>query len=72
MGDKLNVSELELIQQSLYYTKRKFENYSDYPSYEYKIQRINEGINEVDEVLSKISMMKKDQGEVIRKSKSAR
>lgn len=38
----LTDEEHSLLQESLKYTKRNFENYTQYPSYEYKRKRIKE------------------------------
>ena len=38
----LTKQEWGLLFQSLRYTKMAFEDYSDYPSYEFKCERINE------------------------------
>lgn len=43
---EIGQKDLELILESLKYTKIKFEDYEKYPSYDYKQERINE-INEV-------------------------
>jgi hypothetical protein len=40
--ENLTEEERELIITSLYYSKRAFENYSAYPSYEFKVERINQ------------------------------
>tara|TARA_R110002051_G_scaffold325756_1_gene430875 strand:+ start:5520 stop:5678 length:159 start_codon:yes stop_codon:yes gene_type:complete len=42
----LNKKDLQFILESLQYTKLKFENYEQYPSYEFKQGRIND-VNEV-------------------------
>ena len=56
MTDKLTLPELEMIRESLKYTKRSFQDYGYYPSYEFKQQRLNE----VDVVRQKISQMIKE------------
>jgi ppGpp synthetase/RelA/SpoT-type nucleotidyltranferase len=48
--------ELALIEESLYFTKRKFEEYPGYPSVEFKQGRVKE----VDDVLSKVRNAKKE------------
>lgn len=53
---KLTKQDLELILESLKYTKLKFEDYEKYPSYEYKQERINE----VNEVVGKIEALKRE------------
>jgi tRNA A-37 threonylcarbamoyl transferase component Bud32 len=52
---ELNAVDLQLILESLKYTKLKFEEYQGYPSYEYKQQRISE----VNDVIAKIQTLKK-------------
>lgn len=48
--EDLTSSEIDLILESLNYTKRAFENYQYYPSYQFKLDRIAE----VDRIRSKI------------------
>lgn len=55
MKQELNLKDLKIIQESLEYTRIKFEEYDKYPSNEYKKQRISE----VNSVLEKIRSMKK-------------
>jgi hypothetical protein len=38
--DKLTIEDVDMILTSLDYTKRAFADYKDYPSYEFKQQRI--------------------------------
>lgn len=40
--ETLTIDDLIFIKESLAYTKHNFENYTGYPSYEYKQQRLNE------------------------------
>jgi len=47
---ELTKSEYEMIRDSVYYTKRTFENYEGYPSREFKLQRIRE----VDALIEKL------------------
>ena len=54
--DRLTLSELQLIRVSLSYTKRAFQEYEHYPSYEFKQRRLNE----VDVIRQKISQMIKE------------
>ena len=56
MAEKFTLPELEMIRESLNYTKRSFQNYEHYPSYEFKQQRLHE----VDTVRQKISQMIKE------------
>jgi len=51
----LTVHDLDFILESLKYTRHKFENY-EYPTYEYKQQRIDE----VNEVIVKVGNLKKE------------
>ena len=51
--EELTVEEIGLIKESLRYTQQSFENYQLYPSYEYKLQRINE-VRELQAKLTKI------------------
>lgn len=53
---ELTVSDLELIQVSLRFTLCAFREYTDYPSYEFKQQRIAEA----KAVNAKISKMEQD------------
>lgn len=39
---KVNIEDCQFIIKSLDYTIQRFESYSDYPSYEFKLQRIDE------------------------------
>lgn len=52
----LNKNDLDVILQSLEYTKQNFENSQQYPSYEFKQQRLEE----VNAVISKIQGLKKE------------
>lgn len=56
-GIEMEITDEEwgLILESLKYTKRSFENYIDYPSYEFKLKQIKE----VDDLISKIRQMRK-------------
>lgn len=56
MINKLTPDEIEMILESLNYTKLKFEDYDKYPSYEYKQKRISE----VNDLISKIQQLRKD------------
>ena len=51
MNTKLTKKDLEFVLESLKYTKFKFEDYQQYPSYEYQQERIKE----VQEVMLKVS-----------------
>jgi len=42
----LDKADLKFILESLEHTRHKFENYDEYPSYEYKQTRIND-VNKV-------------------------
>lgn len=53
---KLTSEDLQLIKESLHYTKLKFENYQDYPSIEFK----NERIQGVVEVIKKVDSLLKN------------
>jgi hypothetical protein len=53
---ELTKQDFELILQSLNYTVKAFEEYKHYPSYEYKLSRIND----VNKVRHKILTMKKE------------
>lgn len=55
MLDKISIKDLELILESLKYSKIKFEEYDKYPSNEFKTQRINE----INELILKIKSLKK-------------
>jgi membrane-bound lytic murein transglycosylase MltF len=50
MPTQLTQQDLEFILESLKYTKLKFEDYQQYPSYEYKQGRVKE----VQDVMSKV------------------
>ena len=54
MEEELNIRDLEFILESLKYTKLKFENYEQYPSYEFKLSRIED----VNKVISKVQKLK--------------
>jgi len=53
--NELTLEEIEIILTSLDYTKQKFQSYTDYPSYEFKQQRIAE----VKKVIEKVRAIKK-------------
>ena len=40
--ETLTLDDLSFIKESLEYTKHKFENYTDYPSQEFKKQRVKD------------------------------
>jgi len=52
---ELTREEIEMLLTSLEYTKRNFENYTQYPSYEFKLARIKE----VDDLRAKLRETKK-------------
>lgn len=56
MTNQLSIQELEIILESLTYTKKTFEDYDKYPSYEFKIKRINE----INDLISKVKSLKKN------------
>lgn len=56
MVSDLTIHDLDLILESLKYTKLKFEEYQFYPTYEYKQKRIEE----VSGVISKVRILKKE------------
>lgn len=52
----LALEELELLLESLQYTRRSFENYNGYPSYEFKLARIKE----VSDLMTKLRAEKRE------------
>ena len=50
MPTRLTPQDLEFILESLKYTKIKFEEYKDFPSFEFKQKRVKE----VDDVIAKV------------------
>lgn len=56
METKLTKSDLAMILESLVYTRKSFENYQDYPSYEFKLQRLED----VNGVIAKIQELLKE------------
>lgn len=56
METKLTKSDLSMILESLKYTRKSFENYQDYPSYEFKLQRLED----VNSVITKIQELLKE------------
>lgn len=56
MDTALTIEDLKIILESLKYTRLTFENYQTYPSYDYKLKRIEE----VNAVIEKINQIKKD------------
>ena len=54
---QLTNEDLDFILESLKYTKRNFEDYEKYPSYEYKQSRIKT----VNDLADKIKTIKKNQ-----------
>ncbi|WP_452225588.1 hypothetical protein [Lacinutrix chionoecetis] len=55
MTVELTNSDLEFILESLKYTRMAFEDYQQYPSYDYKLKRINDA----NEVILKVEKLKK-------------
>lgn len=49
--EDFTLEDLNFIKESLKYTKERFENYQDYPSYEYKQKRLKA----VNDVAAKVS-----------------
>lgn len=49
--EQFSLEDLNVIKESLTYTKQKFEDYQSYPSYDFKLKRVNE----VNDVLIKIN-----------------
>jgi len=54
--ENLTIADLTFIQESLKYTRLKFEDYQGYPSYEYKLNRIDE----VNKVATKVNAILKE------------
>lgn len=54
---QLTNEDLDFILESLKYTKKNFEDYQDYPSYEYKQSRLKT----VNDLADKIKALKKNQ-----------
>ena len=54
MGEPLTANDIALILESLQFTKRAFTNYTQYPSYEFKRERIAE----VTAVMEKVRAMR--------------
>lgn len=52
----LTEQEWHILFSSLEYTKRAFENYGDYPSYEFKCERISE----VENLVAKLRQLRKE------------
>ena len=55
MSGGLTLNDCEIIKEALNYAKQKAENYSGYPSYDFKSQRLNE----IDSTRRKISILAK-------------
>ena len=55
MTDQLTTEELDLILESLRYTKQAFTDYKDYPTYEFKQARVAT----VESVIGKIRAIRK-------------
>jgi len=53
---ELTKEDLEFLKESLLSTRKSFNDYQDYPSYEFKQQQLKR----VDDVLEKIREMKRD------------
>lgn len=53
---ELTKEDLKFIEESLLYTRKRFEEYQSYPDYEFKQQRLKQ----VNDVLEKIREMKRD------------
>lgn len=53
--DDLTLADLDMIITSLEYTRLKFDEYSKYPSYEYKQSRISE----VNATIAKVAAIRK-------------
>lgn len=60
MMDDLTTEDLNFIAESLEYTRLKFENYTGYPSYEFKRQRLND----VSVLLTKIRALRQKLNQV--------
>ncbi|MCP4421064.1 MAG: hypothetical protein GY805_31010 [Chloroflexi bacterium] len=54
MSEKLTNQEIDLLLESLKYTREAFESYEHYPSYEFKQQRVKE----VDDLRAKLIRLK--------------
>ena len=54
MKHELTISDLNFILESLEYTRKSFEEYKLYPSYEFKQKRIGE----VNDVMDKVRTLK--------------
>lgn len=59
---ELTSTDFAMILESLQYTKRNFENYAHYPSYQFKRERINE----VEAVIEKVCAIQKGQNDANR------
>jgi hypothetical protein len=59
MAEEMNLlpDDFSLILESLNYTKRAFQDYGSYPSYEFKLQRIGE----VKSVIQKVRWLRDHQ-----------
>ncbi len=55
MDKEINIEDLELILESLRYTKLRFEEYDQYPSYEFKQKRIMNVVS----VITKVEKLKR-------------
>ena len=51
---QLTKQELEMLVKSMEYTKQAFQSYGDYPSFEFKLQRIGEA----KELINKLCQVK--------------
>ena len=60
MSEELTMEDLLFIQESLKYTKDKFENYEKYPSYEYKQKRVDEAATVLGKVAGIIKKRKEN------------
>lgn len=54
LKNRLDIKDLELILESLKYTKLKFQDYTKYPSQDFKQKRIDE----VNAVIDKVKALK--------------
>jgi ppGpp synthetase/RelA/SpoT-type nucleotidyltranferase len=53
---ELTKEDLDFIEESLLYTRKNFEEYQNYPSYEFKQQRLKR----VNDILDKVRQMKRE------------
>ena len=57
-SEELSLGDLEIIKESLNYSRKRIEEYQDYPSYEFKQQQLTRIINVATKIANIIKTQK--------------